>query len=228
MASVYQHQLHAKAPRRHHYKVWAVLALIGVVAVILGLRALKPNTQITAAKSVTSIINGPKTKKFDEGIFTINLPVDWTFVNVQRDIYTIYHFKSAIGGDDDDREMDVYVDSNPVNFPVNRMVPVQANGDSLIVDAGEVSDNCTAYTTGATTDRTTVSEQAKWQGVTFLCDMANTARNVVGTGSPDGLNTVVLTGDVSGQHHFFFSYTDDNDKPDYSIFTNALTSFHLK
>jgi hypothetical protein len=227
MATVYQHQLHAHRSRRHHYKLWVLAVAVIVIGVVLWLRTLKSDTKITNGKATTSTIAGPATKKFDEPDFTINLPTSWTFIGAQHDINNIYHFRSEIGGDQGNRLLDVYEDSQLSKFAINRMVPVEADGASLTVSATEISDNCTAYTTGPAA-QTTVGSIAKWQGINFLCDMANPLRNVVGTGSPDGLNTVVLTGDLRGEHHYFFTYTENNNTPNYTIFTDALTSFQAK
>jgi hypothetical protein len=57
--------------------------------------------------------------------------------------------------------------------------------------------------------------------------MANPLRNTVGTGSKDGLNTVIVQSPTSRPHHYFFTYTENNDKPNYNIFSAALNSFKL-
>ena len=102
------------------------------------------------------------------------------------------------------RLLDVYVDSHPDNFAVNRMLPVvAAEGGKLYASTRDVSDNCTVYTIGATTARTTVQQLAKWQNIEFLCDMANTMRNVVGIGSVGGgINNINLTSLSTGKHRF--------------------------
>jgi hypothetical protein len=69
---------------------------------------------------------------------------------------------------------------------------------------------------------------AKWSGINFLCDLGNYLRDVVGTSSPEGINSVTLTGNTTGKHTLFFMYTDNTPSPDYSTFINALKSFQLK
>lgn len=232
MSTVYQHQLHAHKYRRRHVKRWLAVALLvvgGGVAATWYL--MKPNTQITNTAATTRTLKvDNQTEVFRKGSFSITLPKGWQFMSKQQDIYTIYHFRSALSGEKGNRLLDVYEDSTLPNFAVNRMVPVTATEDGgLSTDASQVSDNCSAYTTGATVGRSTTGQLAKWQGIEFLCDMSNTLRNVVGTGSKDGLNTVyVARQDSSVRHRYFFTFTENNEKPDYSIFIAALNSFKVQ
>jgi hypothetical protein len=222
---VYQHQLHAHKVRRRHPRRWAAVILVLLIGGgIYGWTLMKPNQQITNAAATTrklSVENS--TQNFKKGSFSIDLPKGWQFMGVQKDIYTIYHFRSAQEGEQGNRLLDVYEDSSLPNFAVNRMLPVAATeNNGLNASAADVSDNCSAYTTGDTAGRKTIAERAKWQGIEFNCDMANPLRNVVGTGSRDGLNTIKV-----GTHSYFLAYTDANYKPDYGIFVAAINSFKL-
>lgn len=229
MSTVYQHQLHAHKPRRRHYKRWIATAVVLAAGIFWGLHLLKPDTKIQNAKTVSHKLTGTSaTQTFTEGIFTIALPKGWTYLGEQKDVYDIFHFKGPKDPDNGNRLLDVYQDSSLPRFAINRMVPVEATDDGgLTADSTEVSDNCTAYTTGSAADSATGAELAKWQGIDFLCDMANSLRNVVGTGSTDGLNTVAVKTQTSTLHHYFFTYTENNDKADYNIFVAALNSFKL-
>ena len=80
------------------------------------------------------------------------------------------------------------------------------------------------YQTDGTANRFHSPNQVQ---VEFLCDMANPQRNVVGTGSTDGLNTVKVSDQMGTQHRYFITYTENNSKPDYSIFIAAINSFKL-
>jgi len=74
-----------------------------------------------------------------------------------------------------------------------------------------------------------VGASAKWQGIDFLCDQNNLERDVVGTSSLDGINTVSLNSPSGGgAHKFFFTYTNQSINGDYSVFTDAVTSFKMK
>lgn len=231
MSTVYQHQLHAHKPRRRLRKQWLIVAAAILVAagVGYGLYSLQPETQINnAAPATSSVKKEANLQTFRRGTFSIDLPPGWQFTAKQQDLYTIYHFRSALPGEQGNRLLDVYEDSNLPNFAINRIVPVAATeAGGLTAESGQVSDNCTAYTTGATSNRPTVGQIAKWQGIEFLCDMANPQRNVVGTGSKDGLNTVKVADPGGLPHRYFLVYTDNNAKPDYSIFIAAINSFKL-
>ncbi|HEY1064219.1 MAG TPA: hypothetical protein VGE30_02880 [Candidatus Saccharimonadales bacterium] len=231
MSTVYQHQLHAHKPRRHwHWKRWAlVFGVLAIVGAVYGWQSLDSETKITnAAPSVKTVESDTKLQTFRRGTFSIDLPQGWQFTSKQQDIVTAYHFKSTLPGDEGNRSLVVYEDSSLSNLAINRMIPVVATDDGgMVADAGQVSDNCTAYTTGATANRAQVGQLAKWQGIEFLCDMANPLRNVVGTGSKDGLNTVKLADQGGLQHRYFLTYTDNNYKPDYRIFIAAINSFRM-
>jgi hypothetical protein len=230
MSTVYQHQLHAHKTHRAHPWRWGILSVLVLTGLVIGgLQFLKPETQISSAKKVTKTLSTETaTQTFTKGTFSIDLPKGWQFTSKQQDIYTIYHFKSALAGEDGNRMLDVYEDSSLPNFAVNRMIPVTATEQGgLTTDASLVSDNCSAYTTGTTTARKEIGQIARWQGIDFMCDMANTLRNTVGSGSKDGINTVVLQTPTSRPHRYFFAYTDNNIRPDYNIFANALNSFEL-
>lgn len=229
MSTVYQHQLHAHKTHRPHPWRWVIgISLVLIIAVAYGLYSLKPDTKISKAKPVTRTLNAnTAVDTYNQGAFTIQLPKGWQFMGKQQDIYTIYHFRSALPGEKGNRSIDIYEDTPPKNFAVNRMLPVAKNEDGgLVTDLSLVSDNCAAYTTDAG-NRTSVAQLAKWQGIEFLCDMGNTLRNTVGTGSKDGINTVRLQTATSRPHQYFFTYTENNDKPDYNLFVKAINSFKV-
>lgn len=230
MSTVYQHQLHAHKIRRRHPRRWlALFAVLLVAGLVYGFQQLKPETVISQTKPTTKTLKTTvATERFTKGAFAIDLPKGWQFMSKQQDLYTIYHFKSTLPGEGGNRSLEIYEDSDVAHLAVNRMVPVVATDEGgLSANASEVSDNCTAYTTGATAGRQTVGQTAKWQGIEFVCDMANPLRNVVGTGSIDGMNTVTVKTATSRPHRYFFMYTDNNSKPDYGIFTTALNSFKV-
>ncbi len=204
-----------------------VLALLGF-GIWFGLKQLKPETTLSKPATVTKQIDvDSAVDTYQKGAFSIELPKGWQFTTKQQDVYTIYRFRSTLSGDAGNRFIDIYEDSTLPNFAVNRMVPVTANEQGgLTTDVSLVSDNCSAYTTG-TLSGPTVGKMAKWQGVEFLCDMGNTLRNVVGTGSKEGLNTVTVKTPTSRPHTYFMTYTDNNINPEFTIFTKALNSFKV-
>jgi hypothetical protein len=229
MPTVYQHQLHAHKTRRPHPWRWLfILVVLGGGGIWYGLSQLESETFVSAPETVTKQIDvDAAVDSYQKGAFSIELPKGWQFMSKEQNIYTIYRFRSTLSGDAGNRFIDIYEDSELPKFAINRMVPVVANEQGgLTTDTSQVSENCTAYTTG-TLSGSTVGKTAKWQGIEFNCDMGNTLRNVVGTGSKDGLNTVFVKTPTSRQHKYFFTYTDNNITPDFSIFTKALNSFKV-
>ncbi|HVS58715.1 MAG TPA: hypothetical protein VHD60_03175, partial [Candidatus Saccharimonadales bacterium] len=151
-------------------------------------------------------------------------PADWKYLG--RDRTTVYHPYQweNTANNPGSRILAVYVDNVPAALAVNRLLPVDPVSGKL--NPGTVSDNCTTFTGQNKLPANDV--QAKWSGVSFICDMRNYERDVVGTGSVDGVNIVHLTGPTAGAHTFFFTYTDNTDQPDYSIFTDSVSSFIVK
>ena len=216
--------------KHSHRKLYIFLAgfvVLAVGVIILAVRFLRPETDLgkTPARVTTKIsYQTAQTKAFTEPLFSINLPTDWQPVqptNMPPQPSYTWHGTSK---ENSARQLNVFVDKDVGTLAVNRELSVQANGMAVTV-LGDVSDNCTTFTGNATS--THGSTPAKWQGIDFLCDSGNYERDVVGIASPDGLNTVILTGS-SGNHHLFFTYVDNSASPDYSIFTNALRSLKLK
>lgn len=200
-----------------------LLALGGVVAFYF----LQPNTDLgTPPPTVTTHVSYDTTKltTFNEPLFTMDLPDGWKPTTHSTDIPRPAYTWQGTVKDDTARWMSVYVDQDVSKLAVNRELAVQANGKSVNV-LSDVSDNCTTFT-GASSQNYG-STPAKWQGFDFLCDSGNYMRDVVGISSSDGMNVVALTG-TSGSHHLFFTYTDNSPSADYSIFINAIRSFHLK
>lgn len=166
------------------------------------------------------------TKTFDEDVFSITLPADWKYLG--RDPSIVYHpYRwQSTAQNETGRMLAVYVDNIPVDMAVNRLLPLEVQGDHLM--PGPVSDNCTTFTGDGASDGPSKNVTAKWAGVNFICDMENYERNVVGTGSMQAINSVEFTGQQTGTHPLFFTYTDDTAQPDYTIFSDALSSFKLK
>lgn len=214
-----------------HHKRNVVLLAFGVPMIIAGALFAKSffnaNTVISppppaVVTNVTS--NEGPTKQFDEGVFTISLPTDWVYTGRQTEIapyapYTWHNTKANPGVE----QLAVYVDTIPTNLGVNRVLPVQGEGDRTIPTT--VSDTCADFTGNKVPGSATTP--AKWDGINFLCDLANYERDVVGTSSADGVNTVKVTGST-GSHQIFFTYTDNGATPNFTIFEDAVSSFRLK
>jgi hypothetical protein len=227
MSSPYRIGERKHSHRRMYIWLGGFLAAL-VFGAVIGVRMLHADTHIAdTPKVVTRKItyDTPNTGVFEGSTFKLTLPSDWKPMPVTDTPTPTYswHGKSK---DDVARWIDVYVDADVATFSLNRVVSVQANGAGLSVTS-EVSDNCTNFT-GAPVGSGQSHIQAKWQNLTFLCETGNYARDVVGTVSPDGLNTVIVTGPLKGMHHYLFVYTDNSASADYKIFTDALKSFVAK
>ncbi|HEY1835416.1 MAG TPA: hypothetical protein VGG13_01190 [Candidatus Saccharimonadales bacterium] len=214
-----------------HRKRYAVLLFVLIVLIAGGIFAAKhyftSDTVISSPPpAVVSRVTATygSTKRFNEGIFTISLPADWVFVSHQTAASNIYTWHNTAGGDPGVEQLQIYVDTIPANLGVNRVLPVQGNGNRVIPT--EVSDNCADFTGDKVPGLP--ATPAKWDNINFLCDLANYERDVVGTSSSDGINVVKLTGVTTGRHNLFFAYTDNGSTPDFTIFTNAIQSFRLK
>ena len=200
----------------------AALIIIAVLAIWTGKNYFKTTpTIIKNAQPSTTVVrdNSTLTKSFSEGVFTLSLPQDWKY-NCQ-DPTTIYH-SYVFQNSDGTRQLRVYVDNLPTTLAVNRLMPVQAEGNRLT--PGNVSDNCTSFT-GSTSPNGAAA--AKWSGVNFICDTGNYERDVVGTSSPQAVNSVSLNGPTKGTHNLFFTYTDNTAEPNYQIFVSTLNTFKI-
>jgi hypothetical protein len=222
-----------KHPKRRRRKVFAWLIVLVVIIGVVGAGVayakdrLKPETKITQAHAVTQKVSyDVKTKHYDEGDFVIDMPGGWTPQPRPAGPYKSFTWQSPDRGGGG-QVITIYEDTIPAHFAVNRVLIVRAEGDSVSQD-GSVSDNCAGYTNGAPSQGN-LGTPAKWQGVAFLCDTANQQRDVIGTSSTDGVSTVVLKSPGTGVvHKLLFSYTDYAINPDYTVFYDAIRSFHMQ
>ncbi|MDL2341625.1 MAG: hypothetical protein QFB87_00915 [Patescibacteria group bacterium] len=215
---------------RSRKPLWFSLALIAVLLIgglIFASKQLRAPTTVTQAAPVIRKVtaNSVPVKGFDEPGFDIELPSDWKLAAHLTSPYNLYRFQGT-GKADVNRMLDVYQDTIPKNFMVNRVQPLEANGEK-ITPLGSMSENCADFTRGPS-----VSGQqgtpAKWEGIDFLCDLNNYQRNVVGTTTKGSINTITLKSATGNTHQFFFAYTDNSINANYTTFYSALTSFSTK
>ncbi len=214
--------------RRRRKIIWSIIGCIVVLAIAIGfiwIRSfLQPNTVISQSKSITTQVsyNNP-TKAYQEDNFSISLPATWQLLPRQPGQYQSYTWQSP-DRVTDGQQIVVYEDAIPFNLAVNRVLIVQSENTQLSLD-GTVSDNCATFTTNNPLPNSPAAP-AEWNGVNFYCDKANQERDVIGTSSTDGINTVILKNPTSGEtHKFFFTYSDNSINPDYTVFYNVLESF---
>jgi len=219
-------------PKRKRRRItWLVIILIIILLLLLlGLWArsyFRPQTTINQAHAQSSKVTfNSATKHYDEPDFGIDLPATWHAVPRPIGPYQSYSWQSS-DQVTNGQVIEIFEDTIPTNFSVNRALIVNGEVNHLSLEGG-ASDNCAQYTKPVHTTPNQVGVQAKWQGVDFLCDQGNTQRDVIGTSSTDGVNTVILLNQTTGKKHkFFFTYSDYSQNPDYTIFYNALQSVRM-
>jgi hypothetical protein len=124
-----------------------------------------------------------------------------------------------------DRFFELYRgDKIPNDRPLNRFMPVVAEGSRLRIE-GEPSYNCFAF---APQEATGDSVKVSWQNLSFLCDLKNTLKNVIGTGSELGSNEFEIEGEVSGKQRYFLVYGAGENSPTDSVLVHAVETFEAK
>lgn len=212
-------------------KLYALLILLFAGLVMAGVWAankfLQSDTTLGVTKGVVRHVDvaTPPTKVVSNSIFTMKVPRNWQTTKSSLIPAAQYAWRGT-GVEDSPRNIEVYVDAIPAKMAVNKLLPLRASGNRVMV-GDSISDNCVSFTDSSKADKQTGTILAKWSDVNFYCDTGNYARNVVGTGSPDAINSITLDGQAAGVHRFFFLYTDNSSEPDYSILTNMLDSFRI-
>jgi hypothetical protein len=227
------YKLGKRHQKRHAKLIIAiVITLLGSGAYLLIYFHPTSAPTIQNAAAVVKHYDGDSSHKvhFAESNFSIDLPQAWKQVAHVTNPYNQWSFQGTTG-DDRSRIVAVYEDSMPLTMPVNRVL-ILTNENNELSHNDSVSDNCINYTSAAQqADPEAIRTKVvldKWQGVNFYCDIGNYLRNVIGTSSAGGINTISLTGKSSGVHKFYFTFTDATISPDYTAFYNMLDSFSLK
>ncbi len=230
MSQIYRYD---RKPRKHLVKrsFSTLLFIIIIVAVLILIAWLIING--TTNKKVH--VEGPTTitgrivavtyptQTINQPFFTIKIPSAWhetefTNNNLEYSITWMDANQSK-----DTRWLKIYVDKIPANLAINNLLPIYASGYGF--KYGLLSDNCTNFTTHGINAQTAA---ASYQGINFVCDIANIIGQVTGTGSAGTINKTAITGPSGQTHNYFFEYVERSGEPDYSYFDNALTSFRAK
>jgi hypothetical protein len=224
-----------KRPKRFSRKaVIRLMVLLFIIGISFGgyievRNYFKPQKTITQSKAVLTTVNfATQTTTYTEPDFTIQLPKTWSMIPAPAGPYTTYNWEVS-DHDTNGEELTIYEDTIPTNFAVNRVLDVDGSQLTQLTLDGQASDNCTQYTINSSAQvNNQFGAPARWQGINFLCDQNNDERDVIGTTSTDGINTVILKNTYGGSHKFFFTYTNHDLNPDYTVFYSALQSFRMK
>lgn len=224
-------------PVRHRLR--KVLFILGLSLLILGgIAALVwrdlPKKETSVSGSSHTILQAGQDAVnrllVNEPLFSMELPSDWKEIGRTNRATDHTITWESTKKQQDGRSLRVYIDTIPATLAVNRLLPVMAQGNALSL--GEISENCATFTPGGTLnvyDAAKLKETpAKWNKVDFICNLPGVNNNEVGTGSPEGINTVSLAGSNLAMHKYFFVFTDHNNQANYEIFFNALRSFKAK
>lgn len=215
--------------RRGYRVILTTLAILFFAAVVYWLMHLRivPEQNIRNAAPVSENYKTSASEKvaIDKPLFRLELPKGWREVETDKASSTAPKFSFSSPGSQA-QMLDLYIDNPPTGMAVNRAIVVSSQGDGLTYDT--VSDNCTTFTEASLKNPQSGNAPARWQTTQFICDMANTARAVVGTMSAEGINQVSVTGPTTGTHKLFITYIDNNINPNYGTFYDILRSLHFK
>jgi len=215
----------------HHYNKTRKTIIIFLAVSIFGAAVYwLANLKVTPKQNIQG--SPPVSKKYapqqtavmtvDKPQFTMQLPGTWTEKKYEL---TASAPKYGFSNVSNARYIELYIDNVPTQLAVNKAVVVTSTGNGITSDT--VSENCSTFT-GVVKDQLSGVSPAKWQGVSFNCDMANTSRAVVGTTSTEGVNTVTVVGPTTGSHKLFVVYADNNINPDYALYYSILRSIKFK
>jgi hypothetical protein len=210
---------------------WLALSLLFfgllVGGIYLALKSLDPQIEVKQAAPVTRTVTAgrPETKTLDTKGFKIDLPTDWEQVARTEAPYNLVRFQSK-DPKNNIRYLEVYQDTIPPDFPVNRVLALEPYENKVTVP-GSVSENCKDFTPGKPAPGFQ-GVVAKWQNIEFVCDVTNFERSVIGTSSKGGINSVSVKSPSGEMHKFLFVYTDNAITPNFSLLYNALNSFAVK
>lgn len=169
----------------------------------------------------------PATKVISTELFSVTLPTSWELLGKQNPYsnQVYYEFQNK-QKNYDNRWLRIYVDIFPPDFAINRLLPITKINNKLT--PGTLSEECSSFTgaplPGSTNQSNYQTWAAKWQEIDFTCDMARSI-NYVGSASVDEGYGVTLLSSNGTTHKYFFVYIDHNVRPDYSLISDAVSSF---
>ena len=212
--------VYRRASKRRRFKV-VVYALIGTLVIVAGIvifDGLGSDTEITTETTNQTLGGAIERVVFEEELFRITADTTWSKINSRE--ATEYHYQS-FSDNLVRRDLRVYVNNIPAEFPLTYVLPVEVEGNHLIPLS--ISPPCKAVVPDKKNRRDQVTN---WAGVSFLCDPDSTGYLVGTSHNETGYGTVV-TGTL-GRNRFFFAYRDLEPEPRFEIFSNLLRTFEAK
>lgn len=223
-----------KKPKKRYKLLRIVLVLILIIGILAAIFWLLSRENVAKYESdgavrATNYQDVPK-KHITEPYFEFNLPSDWKEKSRRTYPYRVITWegkaRESIG-----RSLDIYIDTIPDKVYVNRLLPIAGVDDHLEVNSP--SGNCVNFQEKYSKLKPVQSAklkpvEMKWEGVTFICDIPNELRNVIGASSKEGLNQVSVTGKKTGRHRYFFVYTDHASHQNDQLFPEILRSFYAR
>jgi hypothetical protein len=225
--------IYDKKPKKHFIKksfstlilIPIVVAVVILIAWLIIINTTSKRVNVAGPEKIVGSIKAVSyaTQTIDEPTFTMKIPATWHQTaatnNTAEDTITWMDVSQS----KDTRWLTVYIDKIPPSLAINNLLPITISGDSL--KYGLLSDNCSNFTSHGLNAQTA---SASYQGINFICDIADIVGSVTGTGVAGSVNRAIITGPTRGTHSYFFEYVERSGEPDYSFFDNALTSFRAK
>ncbi|MBA3758233.1 hypothetical protein H0X10_01205 [Candidatus Saccharibacteria bacterium] len=229
----YGHKQAKRRPRKALVVLFSSLTLIGLIGGIMYFDLRKNvGSGVEGESRVVSQVLSDNAGQItiDEPNYSLELPSDWKETGRNtNNLYTSITWQATTKGKDN-RWLTLYMDRIPLDTPVNRIVTLTVQDNTLKFN--DVSDNCASFTVGGTfnTGQASTLKPAltKVNKVDFICNLPRVNDNEVGTGTEGSVNSVTVTGPSKGTHKYFFLYTDRNFQPDYGLFYDVLRSFKAK
>lgn len=214
---------------RRRYGVLVLFGTAGILAIIIGLQhLLTPDTVLSSSKGTVrtiKVVPAP-TKRVATATFTMDVPKTWEKTTTNRIPTPAFAWRGT-DKDEQGRAIEIYVDTIPKNLAVNRLLPLEAHGNQLLV-SGAASPNCMGFADTTKLLKAAGTIAASWHGANFVCDAGNTERNVTGTSSSQAINSVTVRGSHTGVHRYLFLYTDHSAQADDQVFVDILQSFRAR
>ena len=130
----YGHKSGKRRPRKALFTLASSVLLVGLIVgvIALDLRShVSPEVQGESRVVSQVLSDNSQVKTIEEPLFRLELPVDWKEIGRnQNNLYDSISWQAGIKGQDN-RYLTLYVDRIPLDYPVNRLLPVKAQGNEI-------------------------------------------------------------------------------------------------